>query len=182
MCLCIQELNLIERVVTQKEPLPSVMEEDLAEDAWTEELVKDKEIANILQKLEEVQWMQDEVEDLGTAFAKQHRKGLEVFRARQLFQYQYYLKGFYFHSVNKFDDALRFYSDSLKVGETFSVSALRLEALENIEMIIRDRRQAEKAKKAHSLRSRFDKRELGQPQVWRTKNMIYKCLSHHYVL
>ena len=29
MCLCIQELNLIERVVTQKEPLPPVMEEDL---------------------------------------------------------------------------------------------------------------------------------------------------------
>ena len=126
--------------------------------------------------------MQDEVEDLGTAFAKQHRKGLGVFRTRQLYQYQYYLKGFYFHSVNKFGDALRAYSASLRIGETFSVSAIRLEALECIEMIIRDRRQAERAKKALTLRGRFDKSETGQPQIWRTKNMIYKCLSHHYVL
>ena len=77
---------------------------------------------------------------------------------------------------------MRFYSDSLRVGEAHSVSAFRLEALENIEMIIRDRRHAERAKKAPSLRGRFDKRELGQPQIWKTKNMIYKCLSHHYVL
>ena len=48
MCLCIQELNLIERVVTQKDPLPANMEEDLEEDHWTEELVKDREIAAIL--------------------------------------------------------------------------------------------------------------------------------------
>ena len=76
--------------------------------------------------MEELQWTQEECEDLGTWFAKQYRKGLEVFLAPQLLQYQSYLKGFYFHSVNKVNDALMWYSESLKIAETFSVNFIRL--------------------------------------------------------
>ena len=57
ICLNILELNLIERILTNKDPFPLNMEEDiLAEDHWGEEIVKDPEVALILGQIEELQW------------------------------------------------------------------------------------------------------------------------------
>ena len=64
------------------------------------------------------------------------RRGLDVLPWQQLMQYRAYLKGFYFHAVRKYKDAVFWYTESLKVAEKVSVNFWRLEALENLEQII----------------------------------------------
>jgi len=51
------------------------------------------------------------------------------------------LKGFYFHSTEQINEALQFYTLSLTEGGESSSNKLRLQALENIELIIREQRE-----------------------------------------
>ena len=59
-----------------------------------------------------------------------------------LLQYESYLKGFYFHStvnqegVVNIKEAVRWYTHSLNCAEEMSINYWRLQALENIELII----------------------------------------------
>ena len=48
ICLCYQELNLIERVLKNSDPLPVGLEEDMEEGDWGSEITKDRKISEIL--------------------------------------------------------------------------------------------------------------------------------------
>ena len=73
-----------------------------------------------MNSLDELEWNQGDIlesQKPGSKFAKTYRKGLDVFLAQTLRQYQSYLKGFYFHSVSKTKQALKYYSESLETDE-----------------------------------------------------------------
>ena len=59
-------------------------------------------------------------------YENQKRRGLTVIPWVQLMQYRTYLKGFYFHAVGKYNDAIYYYTESLKVAEKISVNFWRL--------------------------------------------------------
>ena len=65
-----------------------------------------------------------------------HRMGLQEVEWKQLYQYQSYLKGFYFHAKGDHKEAARWYTNSLEIDDKFSVNIWRLQALEGIESII----------------------------------------------
>jgi len=186
ICLHFQELILIERIVLDRPPMEEPDEHDIADNEWHQGITKDKEVANILNQLDELHDIQYEIADdmmPGSKFAKRFRKGLDVFLVETLQQYQAYLKGFYFHSANKTKEALKWYTESLKIAQPNSINFMRLQALENIEMIIRNNRKIEKkSRHVPTLRSRCDRKMLKPPALWKTRNMVYKHLSHHYIM
>ena len=55
-------------------------------------------------------------------------------------QREAYLKAFYLHQSGIINEAILFYSQSLRVGGEKSDSRLRLEALEAIELIVSEKR------------------------------------------
>ena len=121
----------------------------------------------------------DEFAASSSNYANQHRNGLEVFSSQQLLQHQSYIKGFYFHSVNKTSLALKYYSESLRVADTESVNFIRLQALENIELIIRE--NCKDVGRKDKLSHRSSENTGRNPSKWRKRTTIYKYLSHHYI-
>ena len=84
--------------------------------------------------------------------------------------------------MGKSDQALKWYSQSLRIAETKSVNFIRLQALENIEIIIRHKRLYELQNIVPELRHKKNKKMMKAPQLWSRRNMIYKYLSHHYIM
>jgi len=93
------------------------------------------------------------------------------------------LKGFYFHSAGNIPEAMKWYTHSLHVTtDKHSVNFLRLQALENIEQIISEKKEEEKLlPKSNSGLSGRIKAQDEKMIVWKSKNVIYDILSHHYI-
>ena len=74
-------------------------------------------------------------------FADKRRHGLRVTPYHYCKQYLNYLTGLFLHSVGKTNEAIYFYSVSLKItsAHTTSFNTLRMKALEAIELILRER-------------------------------------------
>lgn len=96
-------------------------------------------------------------------------------------QYRSYLKGFYFHSTTNFSEALKWYTHSLEVTERHSINFLRLQALENIEQIIAEKK-SEEANRQYLKKLSSSDVKLSQSSHWNKKTAIYDMLSHHYIL
>ena len=47
---------MIERIVLDREPLEDAAEDDIANNDWNETITKDRQIADILNSLEELEW------------------------------------------------------------------------------------------------------------------------------
>ena len=98
----------------------------------------------MIDKIGELKTVQERTRDL---FSRKHadtnRYGLKVIPWQQLKQYQSYLKGFYFHSTGNIKQGMKWYTHSLYVAEGQSVNYWRLQALENIEQIIDERKREE---------------------------------------
>ena len=116
-------------------------------------------------------------------FANQSRRGLLVVSYEFCQQFESYCKGLCLHQSGFANDALVYYSQSLTQGGRYSQNRMRLNALEAIELIIRE-------KKAHEQRMRRmrgvarrakQKGYVAEPTVWANCKSIYKWLSHHYI-
>ena len=127
---------------TAQRPFTKEQEDHMKADEWSADAIgmttpSGREVASLINRLPEVERLQEETDDLFTMeYANNHRKGLQVIPWQQLAQYRCYLKGFYFHTRGNIKDALKFYTESLYVAEMYSVNYWRLCALENIEQII----------------------------------------------
>ena len=81
---------MIERIVLDRGPLDEQDEVDIADNEWNEGITKDRMVADILNSMDELQWIQEEIDDnlkAGSKFAKTFRKGLDVFLVQTLLQY-----------------------------------------------------------------------------------------------
>ena len=152
---------------------------------------KKNEVNKILSRMDEIWSIQEYNEGwYSQQFADRNRKGLPVVPYGHLMQYSNYLKGVYFHSTMKYKEALHWYTESLKQGcdktritselnklvQSHSVNFWRLQALENIEMILTE-------SEAIRANTKLLARRTTKKTKKKTKNkMIYKYLSHHYVL
>ena len=115
-------------------------------------------------------------------FANSERRGLRVTPYSFLRQFESYLKGLYLHQSGFVNEALINYTNALCEGGHYSVNQMRLNSLEAIDLIIREkttieRRHLGRASARDSVRARA-------PEVvgWRKLNSIHKYLSHHYIV
>ena len=159
IALYCQELNLIRRIKysdsKQDRPLTQMEDEEINQQFFYDwhHFEDVKEIKEILTRMKEIAEVHEYNESwYEKKFADKHRKGLPVFPYGQLMQYQCYLKGIYFHSTQNYNQALFWYTQSLRQGAnktkkygeygdhqtvkviSHSINYWRLQALENIEM------------------------------------------------
>ena len=117
--------------------------EAIRNDKWSK--VAMQEFGKVLERLNELKINQEKKHSITRRI--DNRKGLARIPWQLLNQYQSYLKGFFFHSINKPQEALRWYNDSLYVSNSQSVNLLRLHALEGIELIISQNQEKQKRAK-----------------------------------
>jgi len=72
-----------------------------------------------------------------------NRRGLIVIRYEYCRQYEEFCKGFFLHQSGKVKEALLCYTSSLDQGGVYSDNRLRLESLEAIELVIREKAKAQ---------------------------------------
>ena len=188
-------MGWIDKKGNHQRPFNASQESALKADNWAETGL-DKRFDFVIDKIGELKTVQENTVDL---FSRKHadtnRYGLKVIPWQQLKQYQSYLKGFYFHSTGNIKQGMKWYTHSLYVAEGKSVNYWRLQALENIEQIIAERkregeREAQKSNKVgkgqvgknHGSGQIVSKPSGAEKFDWKDKNAIYDMLSHHYVL
>ena len=74
------------------------------------------------------------------------RRGLRVTPYQYCRQYEAFCKGFFLHQSGKVNEALLHYTFSLEEGGKYSSNRLRLQCLEAIELVIKEKTQLEKQK------------------------------------
>ena len=87
------------------------------------------------------------------------------------------------HQSGFANDALVYYSQSLTQGGRYSQNRMRLNALEAIELIIREKKAYEQRMRRMRGVARRAKQKgyVAEPTVWANCKSIYKWLSHHYI-
>ena len=79
-------------------------------------------------------------------YANNNRRGLRVVSYKFVRQYESYCLGVLLHSGGYINEALRCYSSSLQNGGKQSNNLVRLQALQAIELIIREKQQLQQMK------------------------------------
>lgn len=129
-------------------------------------------------------WYPKKKELLSTDFANRARRGLLVTSYEYCCQYMEFCKGLYLHQSGWVDKALVCYTASLEKGGSHSNNMMRLECLESIELIIKQKAEMERKKIARmNTRQRNSVRSKQTLEVvgWRSCKAIYRFLSHHYI-